>query len=82
MSDEARKRLLDRIELAQESDRAENGSWIYVTLDEDGAPVNASGPFPSEADAFLASHHEEVTDTDATEAGWTHKIVPLFAPSA
>lgn len=81
MTDEAERRLADRIEFVQQSGRDENGAWIYVTLDEDARPVNAAGPFPSEVDAFLASVAEDSRDPEGVEAGWTHRVVPLFAPA-
>lgn len=76
-----RQRLLDRIVLSQEADRADHGCWIYVTLDEEGSLVNASGPYPSEPDAFLAAEREAVEEADATADGWTQKIIPLWPPS-
>lgn len=73
MSD-AKARLLASIEADPRSDE-----WIFVTLEDDGTIVNASGIFPDEVSAMVAAEQDRRNPINVeNDLCQNYKTIPLF----
>jgi hypothetical protein len=72
---DARQRLIAALEIAQQEGRDENGLFVCVNFIDGGDPINVSGVWPSEADAFLGGEADREPDV-------VQVVLPLFVSNA
>jgi hypothetical protein len=77
--------FIARTEIAYQHAREREASgWVFVTTDDEfDTLVHVVGPFPTAEEALVAAGRQANEDKklhDEDEAGWTHTVLPLFAP--
>lgn len=77
--------FIARVEINHQRTRErEADGWVFVTVDDEfDSLVHVVGPFPTAEDALIAAGRQANDDEkirDDGEAGWTHTVLPIYAP--